>query len=315
LYEREQGPFALRARYFKAVDGVSLAIEQGKTLGLVGESGCGKSTLAKIILKLIRPSEGELFFQEQAITALPEKEFHQMRRDIQIVFQDPASSLSPRLRVYDCVAEPLSAFRFSKAEVKTRVREVIAQVGLPQSYQERLPAHLSGGERQRVGIARALATFPKLLVLDEAVSSLDLSTQAQILNLLVTLQRRYSLTYLFIAHNLHVVRHVSDDVAVMFRGMIIEKGPAEAVFENPAHPYTQMLVESMPSFSRRRAGENKKRIPREKARQSDQLFSGCCFFDYCPKADERCKERSGTMREAGKGHWTFCVHGECRGSG
>ena len=247
-YARNQGILSKSTERFKAVDGVDLEIAKGKTLGLVGESGCGKSTLAKIVLKLLPLDSGEIFYQDKDITKFSERDFRILRKDIQIVFQDPYSSLSPRLRIKDIVAEPLEVFGDKAKGIKDTVIELLRDVGLNEGHLNRLPFQLSGGERQRVGIARALATKPKLVVLDEPVSSLDLSTQAQIINLLMDLQGKMGLTFLFIAHNLNVVRHISDDVAVMFRGKIVEKGKCEEIYRNPSHPYTKLLLSSMPSL-------------------------------------------------------------------
>ncbi len=267
-------------RKIKAVDNVCLEIKQGKTLGLVGESGCGKSTLARIILKLLDPTSGKVFFKDKDITSLKESQFRLMRKKIQIVFQDPYSSLSPRLTVQSIIAEPLLAFKENKKDKKTikdKIDTLLKDVGLNSDYKNRLPHQLSGGERQRVGIARALATDPELLILDEAVSSLDLSTQAQILNLLRDLQDRFKLTYLFIAHNLEVVRYVSDEVAVMYKGAIVERAEVAKLYDDPFHPYTKVLLDSMPTL-------DKKLISKEiiKVNNSDSLnqsdLQGCCFY-------------------------------------
>ncbi len=306
VYSHGGNPFAPRREAVKAVDAVSLSLAQGKTLGLVGESGCGKSTLAKIILKLVNSNGGTVWFDGRDIGALPEKEFRPLRKEIQIVFQDPAGSLSPRLRVRDIIAEPLEAFGVGRKERGARIKELMAQVGLPEEYLSRLPLQLSGGERQRVGIARALATSPKLLVLDEAVSSLDLSTQAQILNLLVFLQRTYGLTYLFIAHNLSVVRYISDEIAVMYRGVIVEKGPAASVFDNPAHPYTRLLLSSIPGLPDRR-GKNNNPVPG--SAEPVRGEHGCCFYAACPAAREQCRLARPVMREVEKEHWASCPVG------
>jgi ABC-type oligopeptide transport system ATPase subunit len=235
----------------KAVDNVCLEIKQGKTLGLVGESGCGKSTLARIILKLISPTSGSVFFKGNEITGLKEPDFRPMRKKIQIVFQDPYSSLSPRLKIKDIIAEPLLAFKYDKKEIENKVEQLLKDVGLNSEYKHRLPHQLSGGERQRVGIARALATSPELMILDESVSSLDLSTQAQVLNLLCDLQKKFKLTFLFIAHNLDVVRYISDQVAVMYKGAIVELADVEELYDNPLHPYTKILLASMPGIDKK----------------------------------------------------------------
>ena len=226
-----------------------------------------------------------------------------MRKEIQIVFQDPYSSLSPRLRVKNIISEPLLAFKTPRKEIDNRLKELIKQVGLNEIHLERLPHQLSGGERQRVGIARALATSPKLLVLDEAVSSLDLSTQAQVLNLLESLQKEYKLTYLFIAHNLSVVRHISDEVAVMYRGSIVEYGKSELVYEKPLHPYTQLLLSSMPSPAKKRTRLRIKKVNQLKIHS----LKGCGFYANCSKRTAECKSAEPLLVEIEKDHWVRCV--------
>jgi len=241
-YENKARVFSAKVRKVEAVKSVSFSIKQGETLGLVGESGCGKSTLSKLIVKLLQPDSGDIFFKNINITQLKEKKFRSLRRKIQIVFQDPYASLSPRLKVKEIIAEPLSAFNYEKQYILKRIQEIITQVGLNSGHLEAFPHQLSGGQRQRVGIARALTSFPELVILDEPVSSLDLSTQAQILNLLVSLQNIYKLTYLFISHDLSVVRCMSDRVAVMYRGTIVEQAEASQIYEWPVHPYTKKLL-------------------------------------------------------------------------
>lgn len=308
FYEHK-GSFLLpKGKQIKAVEDVSLVLRKGTTLGLVGESGCGKSTLAKIILKLINPCSGQLFFKDEELTKMSEREFRPLRAKMQIVFQDPYSSLSPRLKIKDIVAEPLRAFAGEKQKIKDRVKEVLLQVGLPEDYLHRLPHQLSGGERQRIGIARALATHPELLVLDEAVSSLDISTQAQVLNLLVMLQEKFKLSYLFIAHNLAVVRHLCDQIAVMYRGTIVEKGPSLSVYERPLHPYTKLLLRSMPSLNRKllkhKAQDNiSKGIDRDVV-----LFSGCSFFKKCEYAIKSCCQNKPELKQVAPGHWVRCFN-------
>ncbi|MCG2710780.1 MAG: ATP-binding cassette domain-containing protein [Candidatus Omnitrophica bacterium] len=303
FYEAKRNIFSLKQSLVRAVYKVNLNLKQGTTLGLVGESGCGKSTLAKIILKLINPTSGTVFFEDKNITRLKEKDFRPLRRGIQIVFQDPYSSLSPRLRVKNIISEPLIAFKTPRKEIDNRLKELIYQVGLNEIHLERLPHQLSGGERQRVGIARALATSPKLLVLDEAVSSLDLSTQAQVLNLLKALQKKYKLTYLFIAHNLSVVRYISDEVAVMYHGVIVEQGKSEAVYKKPLHPYTQLLLSSMPSPA--------KKGTRLSVKDVNGLnmngIKGCGFYANCSKRTDKCKCEIPRLVEIEKSHWVRCV--------
>ncbi len=307
-YEINSGFLSAKPRLLRAVEDVSLTLNEGRTFGLVGESGCGKSTLARIILKLIRPSSGEIFFKGNDITGLAEKKFRLLRREIQIVFQDPYGSLSPRLKIKDIIAEPLEAFKESKQSIKARVEKLIFQVGLNENYLDRLPNQLSGGERQRVGIARALANFPKLLVLDEAVSSLDLSTQAQILNLLVSLQKSYSLSYLFIAHNLSVVKYISDEVAVMCQGVIVEKGDTHSVYNNPRHPYTRLLLKSMPSLDKHLPlKKNNEVLSWENIERAGSSDKGCIFCHKCSKAQPRCHKEKPVLIELEKGHWVNCL--------
>ena len=252
-YYKLNRPVNNSQRELKAVDNVCLELKKGKTLGLVGESGCGKSTLAKIILKLIKPSSGKIYFKGQEISGLKESCFRPMRRKIQIVFQDPYGSLSPRLKVSRIIAEPMAAFKEDKKKINANIIRLLNDVGLGEDIKDRLPHQLSGGQRQRVGIARALATDPELLILDEAVSSLDLSTQAQVLNLLVKLQKEKDLTYLFIAHNLDVVRYISDEVAVMYKGAIVEKSGVEKIYNEPRHSYTKVLLDSRPGLEKKEA--------------------------------------------------------------
>lgn len=301
-YESKRNIFSLNTGRIRAVDNVNFNIKQGTTLGLVGESGCGKSTLAKIILKLINPTSGMVLFEDENITELREKDFRRKRRDIQIVFQDPYSSLSPRLRVKSIIAEPLIAFKVPLNVIDQKVKELIKQVGLNDIHLDRLPHQLSGGERQRVGIARALVTSPKLLVLDEAVSSLDLSTQAQVLNLLAELQKKYKLTYLFIAHNLSVVRHISDEVAVMYQGAIVEQGQSDLVYKNPLHPYTRLLISSMPLLSKKGKRLSVKNV--EQTRKNS--LKGCGFYVNCSEHKDKCKREVPLLMEIEKNHWVSC---------
>ncbi|MFH2138877.1 MAG: oligopeptide/dipeptide ABC transporter ATP-binding protein [Candidatus Omnitrophota bacterium] len=306
-YKIERG-FSSKARLIKAVDGVTLSVDKGKTLGLVGESGCGKSTLAKLILKLLRPDSGNIFFEADDLTKLKEKDFRAYRQKIQIVFQDPYSSLSPRLKVYNIIAEPLQAFKAKKEDIKKRVNELIVQVGLDPSHLERFPQQLSGGERQRIGIARALATSPQLIVLDEPVSSLDLSTQAQVLNLLTSLQDKYNLSYLFIAHNLSVVRYLSDTVAVMYLGSIVEKAESEKLYDNPIHPYTKLLLSSMPALKKKNKKKNKSAYLNDLTVLKSE--KGCLFYERCPQRGLECMSTRPQLREISPGHWVNCFYPE-----
>ncbi|MFH1062132.1 MAG: oligopeptide/dipeptide ABC transporter ATP-binding protein [Candidatus Omnitrophota bacterium] len=306
-YELNKSFISPLGKKLKAVDNVCLEIKPGKTLGLVGESGCGKSTLARIILKLIHPSSGQIFFQDKDITLLKEKQFRALRKKIQIVFQDPYSSLSPRLRVKNIIAEPLFVFKEPKNLIQARVEILLKNVGLNPEYKNRLPHQLSGGERQRVGIARALATNPELLILDEAVSSLDLSTQAQVLNLLKDLQDKYKLTYLFIAHNLDVVRYISDEVAVMYSGRIVEQASVEQLYGNPLHPYTKVLLSSMPSLDKKLLLSKNQKLDKEN-RGAETESSGCCFYSQCAKARVNCLNQKPKLNQIESGHWVSCFY-------
>ena len=242
-------------KYFKtkkgnvhAVDGVSFAIEEGKTLGIVGESGCGKSTTGRTLLRLIEPTSGSIFFQGKDITNVSKKELKELRKDMQIIFQDPFSSLDPRMTVSELIAEPIKLHKLIKSEqeIEKRVLELMETVGLAARLYNTYPHELDGGRRQRIGIARALALNPKFIVCDEPVSALDVSIQAQILNLLKDLQQKLGLTYIFITHNLSVVNYFADEIAVMYLGSLVEKAPVEEIFENPMHPYTKALLSAIP---------------------------------------------------------------------
>jgi oligopeptide transport system ATP-binding protein len=247
-FPRRSGLFS-RGATVRAVDDVSFSIAAGETFSLVGESGCGKTTTGRCILRLIEPTAGEVHFKEMNLRALSRAEMRQARRHLQIVFQDPYSSLNPRMRVGAIVEEPLIIHRVgTRAERAIRVRELFDLVGLDASHVQRFPHEFSGGQRQRIGIARALALNPSLIVADEPVSALDVSVQAQVVNLLLDLQQRLGLTYLFIAHDLRLVRQISDRVAVMYRGRIVEVGPAAVIFETPAHPYTRALLSAIPQL-------------------------------------------------------------------
>jgi oligopeptide/dipeptide ABC transporter ATP-binding protein len=239
--------FSSKKGVVKAVDGVNLNVEEGETLGLVGESGCGKSTLGRTILRLIEPTDGEVFFQGKNVLAMSQRELRDMRREMQIIFQDPYASLNPRMRVGDIVGEGLEIHRLARGKAKRdRVMELLHQVGLREDHYARYPHEFSGGQRQRIGIARALAVNPKFIVCDEPVSSLDVSIQAQIINLLQELQEKMHLTYLFISHDLRVVEHISHRVAIMYLGKVVEIAKSEAIYTDAKHPYTRALLSSVP---------------------------------------------------------------------
>jgi oligopeptide transport system ATP-binding protein len=289
----------------KAVDGVSFDIREGETLGLVGESGCGKTTTARVILRLEPATSGAVYFEGEDILRLSGRRLREKRRRMQIIFQDPYSSLNPRMTVEEIVAEPLAVHGVGTvAERRRRVRELLEVVGLSAQHARRYPHEFSGGQRQRIGIARALALNPKLIVCDEPVSALDVSIQSQVLNLLEDLQKEFGLTYLFIAHGLNVVKHVSDRVGVMYLGKMVELAWAAEIFRNPLHPYTEALLSAIP-------------IPNPELRRERIVLqgdvpsplnppSGCRFHTRCPYAFDRCRVEEPKLLDVGGGHMVAC---------
>lgn len=292
-----------------AVDGVSFQIEKGKTLGLVGESGCGKSTCGRSILRLLEPTSGEVYFEDKDVLKLSKNELRGMRKEMQIIFQDPFSSINPRKTVAQTIAQPLSLHKIcSRKEQEERVKEIMEIVGLAPRLMNTYPHELDGGRCQRIGIARALAMNPKFIVCDEPVSALDVSIQAQILNLMRELQEKNGLTYLFITHDLSVVNHFSDDIAVMYLGRLIEKAPAEELFANPMHPYTQALLSAIPVPDI----DHKKQRILLKGEISSPINppKACRFANRCSMSCEQCFGEEPQLHDVGNGHIVSCFRTE-----
>jgi oligopeptide transport system ATP-binding protein len=305
-YPVRQGIFGGARQNVKAVDDVSFAIGPGETLGLVGESGCGKTTLARAIVKLVEPTAGSVWLEGEDIARLSGAELRARRRKFQMIFQDPYNSLDPRMTVGEIIGEALDIHRLAKgnADRQRRIEALLRSVGLDAAHAQRYPHEFSGGQRQRIGIARALAVEPKLIVCDEPVSALDVSVQAQIINLLQDLQRERGVAYLFVAHDLAVVEHISRRVMVMYLGKIVELGEAKAVVHSPKHPYTQALVSAVPQIDP--AAQRTRIVLTGEIPSPIDPPSGCPFHPRCPLAEERCRSEAPALREVAPGHWASC---------
>ncbi|OGP55175.1 MAG: peptide ABC transporter substrate-binding protein [Deltaproteobacteria bacterium RBG_13_52_11b] len=296
--------FSVDKKPIRAVDGISFSIRQGETLGLVGESGCGKTTAGKSVLRLIEPTSGQILFKDQDILQLDREAMRRVRPHMQFIFQDPYESLNPRMKVGEIVGEGLEVHRLARGIEKTRrVSEILEQVGLHPQDTQRYPHEFSGGQRQRIGIARAVSLHPELIIADEPVSALDVSIQAQILNLLMDLRDQFGLTYLFISHDLRIVKHISDRIAVMYMGKIVEMANGEDLFLRPLHPYTQLLLTAIPKLDPRKRAEAAPLAQEGRFHPPDQ---GCLFQPRCPHSKETCQSEDPTLFDEGKDHWVAC---------
>lgn len=309
--------FAIKSGFFnretgsiRALDGIDLEVKEGETLGLVGESGCGKSTLGRVLLKLLPASSGKVEFMGRDLQELSDAQMKELRKDIQIVFQNPYASLDPRMTIREILSEPFQVHGIaSGAELDKKVDELISLVGLSVSMLDRYPHEFSGGQRQRVGIARALALRPKLIIADEPVSALDVSVQAQILNLLLNLKKEFNLTYVFIAHNLDVVRYISDRVAVMYLGRVVEIGDCQAVYNKPLHPYSKALISAAPVPDPEYAHDERIILVGDLPSPANPP-AGCRFNTRCPMVQEKCRIDDPSLREIEPGHFSACHFAE-----
>lgn len=303
------GVFGRTVNHVKAVDGVNFTIYEGETVSIVGESGCGKSTTGRAILRLDEPTGGEVIFQGTNLLSKSKREMRSIRKDLQVIFQDPFASLNPRRSIGQTLEEAMGILNVvPKANRRRRAIELLEQVGLKEEHIDRYPHEFSGGQRQRIGIARALAVEPKLIICDEAVSALDVSVQAQVLNLLKKLQKEYGLTYLFISHDLGVVRHISDRIIVMYLGKVVEIAEKKSLFDNPRHPYTQALLSAIPEPNRKKKKE--RIILKGDVPSPIDPPSGCRFHTRCPLATDLCRKSDPELKSLGEGHQAACHYAE-----
>ncbi|CDC68029.1 MULTISPECIES: ABC transporter ATP-binding protein [environmental samples] len=304
-FPSSKSPFSGKKQYVKAVDGVSFTLHYGETLGIVGESGCGKSTMGRSVLRLLEPTSGQIFFEGKNFTALNKKELRKSRSELQIIFQDPYASLDPRMTIGDIIAEPLDIqLKLSEKERMERVLKMMERVGLNTRYVNRYPHEFSGGQRQRIGIARAMILNPKVVVCDEPVSALDVSIQAQVINLLKDMQKEMGMAYIFISHDFSVIKHISDRVAVMYLGRVMEIADKNDLYKHPMHPYTVALLSAIPVPDRK---HKKEKIVLEGDLPSPvNPPSGCVFHTRCPRAQEICKTQVPQQKDYGNGHCCAC---------
>lgn len=309
-FVQEKGLFSsIKNKYIYAVDDVSFTMHQGETLGLIGESGCGKTTIGRILLHLLSPDRGSVEFRGKDIIPLRGPELKSIRRRINVVFQDPYESLNPRLRVEEIIAEPMLSHRMkpSLKACSEQVANLLNDVGLRPEYARRFPHEFSGGQRQRIGIARAIALNPELIVCDEPVSALDVSIQAQIMNLLLQLQAEKGIAFLFISHDLSVIRHLSDTIAVMYLGRIVESAPRDELFKSPLHPYTRSLLSAIPDFES--ADQDNRIVLKGEIPSPTKQYAGCSFASRCYMCHDKCLTTKPIMEEKGKnGHWVACLY-------
>ena len=300
----------------KAVDDISFFVRRGETLGLVGESGCGKTTTGRCILQLYKPTAGQIRFEGQKLTALSNRQMRAMRREMQVIFQDPYSSLNPRMTAGSIIGEPLQVHHLvsGRGEFRDRVADLLQNVGLNPYMADRFPHEFSGGQRQRIGVARALSVSPKFIVADEPVSALDVSIQAQIINLLEELQDQFKLTYLFIAHDLSVVRHISDRVGVMYLGHLVEMADRNDIYVNPIHPYTKALLSAVPIPDPVIDAQRERILLTGEVPSPLNPPSGCVFHTRCPIAEDKCREMIPELREVEPNHWSACMRSEGYGN-